>query len=282
MIDKNEFAFRLRMAMKEKMVTGTKLAAECGVTKASAYHWMHGSNLPSEENMRIVAKFLNVDISWLKGRGMYKELKKNAEGYTDPTAYKAMKNVLEGERKMYECGQIYTFYWNESETKPMVVVSERNHAKHFIGIVLMDSPETPLSVPVCIDEKNFYAEPGRVSYTYKNKVGEYMCDATAEEIKKIQEGIADVLGIATPVGIEKLMNERMELGLTVVDLEKELEEKRADIEFMDAMVSGLKERIGYLEQNQKPAPTDDVIRLQTERDIYKAQYEMLFERMMAR
>lgn len=273
-IDKNEFSYRLRTAMKEKMVTAAKIASLCECHHSAAYHWMHGRSIPTEEKMQLIAEFLEVDVDWLKGKDMDKDLKKNAEGYTDPTAYKAMKNVLEGERMKLEHGQVYEYYWKDNQTKSIVVVSF-NNVNSCVGIVLMDEPRHPRCIPVDLGDHVEYADPRTASYSPRPKIGNYICNATAEEMQNIQGELADVFGIPTPVGIDKLMNERMEMGTKIADLEKELDDRIEE-------KATLLQRIHNLEH--QPALTDntEVIRLQTERDIYKAQYEMLFERMMAR
>lgn len=59
-IDLEATGKNLRAIMKARGVTIKDIMNACHVTNQSVYRWLNGQNLPTIDNMYIIAKFLNV------------------------------------------------------------------------------------------------------------------------------------------------------------------------------------------------------------------------------
>lgn len=63
----NEFAERLRLAMKDNNMKIVDLARKTRLQPPAISNWRHGYYKPNGESMAILAKALNVSVEWLSG-----------------------------------------------------------------------------------------------------------------------------------------------------------------------------------------------------------------------
>lgn len=56
---------RLAELMKEKRCMAKDIAEYCGVSPSAVTHWLNGECMPSIENIKKIAKFLNVSVDEL-------------------------------------------------------------------------------------------------------------------------------------------------------------------------------------------------------------------------
>lgn len=103
----------------------------------------------------------------------------------------------------------------------------------------------------------------------KDRLGNYIRSLTEEEMAAIEDAI--LVGL----GIEPKSNIVMEnaLKLTCEKLKKELDEARHKISVLQSA-----DKVIYIND----VKSDEVLKLEVERDIYKKQYEELFERVIGK
>jgi len=58
---------KLAELMKEKRYMAKDIAECCGVSASAVTHWLNGDCMPSIENLKKIAQFLNVSIDELLG-----------------------------------------------------------------------------------------------------------------------------------------------------------------------------------------------------------------------
>ena len=131
-------------------------------------------------------------------------LKRNGEGYSDPTAYEAMKNVLKGAKKTMEVlkGDIYFvdgFTNNYDKGRPCVIVSNNtgNHFSNKVEVVWLttaDKKPLPTHVEVLCREKAT-ALCENIDTISKDRLGDFIRTCTEAEIQAIDKALMVSLGI---------------------------------------------------------------------------------------
>lgn len=193
--------------------------------------------------------------------------RKNAEGYMDLTAYDAIKRTEEEEERGFRKGDIYEYSTAVGVTRYALIVSanERNRGEFLSIIVLHDEEKGNNSVPVELYGIMF-ANCDCVSYGHNSKFERLVGNATESEMKEIEAGI------------------RRNFGLKVYDTGGRVASKDDEIKALNNYIDRLKvENMRYKEcANAVECVEQDAVKLMTERDLYKAQYEMLLERLISR
>ena len=132
-----------------------------------------------------------------------------------------------------------------------------------------------------------YTNPAMISYKFNNQLCEFVRILKNAEFNAVMNGVAEKLGFANvdtayeEAAIEtvnKLKAEKAELQMKLEGAEREMEAAK---HMADKLSFDLKEANMKL---KTPAPTDpgEMIRLETERDLYKRLYEQAIERMLGR
>lgn len=188
------------------------------------------------------------------------DLKRNGSGYYDPTAYKAMKNLENGGACTMKRGEIWEVGFGK-ETRLMVVVSVQE--KFCNTLVLNDERICEQDIAIKATAMKF-TNPAMMSYAYKDRFNRFIRMMRDDELEELLAKVSEKL--ALPVDTE----------LDVFE-ETILAEKNAEIE-------ALKDHIKVLvEQNEEvhhSITERTVIELTVERDLYKAQYEKMLERLI--
>lgn len=171
--------------------------------------------------------------------------------------------------------------------RPAVVVSNDENNKHS-GIIevayLTTQPKTELPTHVTI------RSTGRVSTVLceqvtsvsVERVNNYIGQASEQEMKNIDIALMISLQLDGDSKSHKQYNETIKKQQEEIDslkreietLQQECDDRIAEIE-QDAAV--------YVEENRKvdvSRQSEDIIKVQTERDTFKALYEQLFERLL--
>lgn len=138
---------------------------------------------------------------------MREELR-NGSGYVDLTAYKAMQKIEREENEMeFKRGEIYEVgMTTTNETKYAVIVSadfRRNDSRQS-AIVMANNPIGMVNVKVDCGGETRYADCGNVSFLTVDKVQGYVCDATEDEMRQIDEGLRKCLGLDAPAKESKI------------------------------------------------------------------------------
>lgn len=308
-----KFAERLKTRLRETQITHRELADRMGIHSSNVAHYTSGRTKPTEERIKKLAEVLECDVNWLKGiddEVNNNDIKRNAEGYYDPTAYNAIKNTFDA-KVDFRRGEIYYvkngYYKDHSGTeiispgRPAVIVSnDRLNAvlKHVEVVYLTSKNERQNDHNVAVmcrcPSTALCAEVNTVN---KDRLNEYVRTCTIEEMAAIDKALMVGFGIAAVSDSEEVaeLNESVK---TLIDdknsLEAELEELNRNFEMLKTNNRLLRQDVETLEaknatleklsanktvQEQNPA---EVIVLTTQRDFYKQQYEMLLNKLIGR
>lgn len=190
-------------------------------------------------------------------------LTKNAEGYHDPVPYGAIKTIESRKYMEVKRGEIYEIRMQNGEYRPAIIISseERSTAAMQSVIILSDEAKGMINVPVICGVKQ-WVDCGMVSFVFRERISNYIRTATKEEIAEIDAGIMRSLGL--------------DLDDNSEELRKQLECKRMENEDLRKMVEDLKVKEVSVPDNA------EVIKMQTERDLYKSLYENMFARLLER
>lgn len=194
---------------------------------------------------------------------------KNHEGYADPTASKAIANVDNG--MMYKRGDIF-FIDNASSNvgneiragRPGVIVSNDTGNKHsnIVEVVFLTTREKP-PPPPHTNVKAFQMSTAlceQINTVSKTRIGEYIRSCTAAEMSAIDECLRVSLGIGA-------VESNREQPEKIAELEEDLKKyKHENATLREAMTS--------VERSN-----EDIIKISTERDLYKSLYDGLINRM---
>lgn len=205
------------------------------------------------------------------------ELKRNAEWYSDPTAYHGILNALKGEKNMmtYAKGDIYYCSTKNGNNVPVLIVSDKEQN----GYVLVAA----ISKMESMDDDPYSCEimtriPSAVHLMNVRSVAvddlvEFMRSCSGEEMEKVNHclRLAFGLGVMKPALKQPKVDEMsFLLKQTEAEYKAELAEKDKAIAELTSLYE--KELIA-----QKDVPM-----LIAERDVYKKMYQELLERMIAR
>lgn len=171
--------------------------------------------------------------------------------------------------------------------RPAVVVSNDENNKHsgVIEVVYMTTqPKTDLPTHVTIRSTGRISTVlcEQVSSVSTERVNNYIGQVSEQEMKNIDIALMISLQLDNGGKSSKQYNETIQRQQEEIDslkreiemLQQECDDRIAEIE-QDAAV--------YVEENRKTettASTDDIIRLQTQRDTYKELYENLLVKVM--
>ena len=184
--------------------------------------------------------------------GNDRELRRNGSGYYDPTAYKALKNYEREVNHMeYKRGEIYKYNTANGERDILIVSSNERCEMYYLNALFLQPNASGNDVQIVCGDL-MYADCDKVSLVTATNMGEYIRTATESEMLQVDNGIIDSLGLVLSDEtdtMEQLIEEKRKSNTKDVEL-KELRKK-------------LDER---------------TIRLETERDIYKAWFEKLMEK----
>lgn len=208
------------------------------------------------------------------------ELKRNAEGYSDPTAHKALMNVQKGERVMgFYRGEIFFVTRNGNTTgseqevgRPAVIVSNNigNENSRIVQVVYLTSqPKAPLPthVPVMCKVPSI-ALCEQITTVYQDRLSDYIRTCTDAEMEAIDRALMVSLGIDDKANdgneVKSLKDECNVLIKKCSDLERENQTLELTIN----------------DFRNQPASASDMVKIETERDLYKNLYEQLFDRVI--
>ena len=71
-----EFAKRLTILQREKMLTQREMANKSGVKKSNITNWMCGKSMPNSENLIKLCKYFDVSADWLLGLSNFRKVKR--------------------------------------------------------------------------------------------------------------------------------------------------------------------------------------------------------------
>lgn len=262
--------------------------------------------------MEKTAEILGCSVKYLLGaEEVTKELKQNGSGCNDPTAYKAMKAFDSKNNRMeYLRGDI--FYVNEikgimdSEPcagRPAIIVSNdigNKYSPNVEVVYLTTQSKKPMPTHVGIVCRTFStAMCEAVDTVSKNRLGDYVRSLKEHEMKAIDDAIAISLGLKNdeqPTVVvskdDKEMNKKLEDTTVALERTREMlkniiQQKEAfRLELDDEKTKNSKLELSLrslIKKQETAADTSvEVAVLTRERDLYKQQAEMYFEKLLSR
>lgn len=179
--------------------------------------------------------------------------KRNAEGYHDPTAYEALKSCeKKKESQKMKKGEIWEIQQNNGTYKDVIVLSTGGDVAQ---VIQLSERGNDFSLTVnCQGIK--YTDPRKIQYAFSDVFTTFIRALRDDEYKNIMGAVAEVLGLST-------------VQLPEAD---ESQEEQEEWHPITEPVIGM------------PLPfdgdTEELIKAQTERDIYKGLYEKMLNSLM--
>lgn len=148
---------------------------------------------------------------------MDRELARNASGYYDETAYKALTNIQKEERmnnKMIidvKQGDIVEYETMGGNYRIALVVSAdfKNKGKFISIIALQDEEKSDVCVPIVTRQGIMYADCGLISFTVHDKITDLTKSATGAEMERVLSMIAYCLDIKSETAAEPKIVEKV-------------------------------------------------------------------------
>lgn len=188
------------------------------------------------------------------------DLRKNGSGAYDPTAYKAIRNVIREEKRMnFYKGDIIEVEAGEGYAEMLVL---QTHEQYATVLKLCENKKLPLAVN-CRGLK--YADPGMIQYVYNSRVITLIRSLSDEEYEQAMDAVINDLGygLKTETG-----NTQRDQGMN--EPEEKEEQKKSQETRSDEMLEELEE----LEK--------EVVKAEAKAEAYKQMYEELLTRMLSK
>lgn len=162
----------------------------------------------------------------------------------------------------YKRGEIFKYNTTGGEREIIIVSSnERCEGYYLNALFLNDNASGNYVQIVCGDLR--YVDCDKVSLVTASNMGEYIRTATEAEMLQVDNGIIDSLGLV--------------LSDETDTMEQLIEEKRKSND-KDIEIGKLKVALREAELVPVVDNNEQIIRLETERDMYKAWFEKLMEK----
>lgn len=197
------------------------------------------------------------------------ELRRNGSGYYDPTAYKALKNCeREANHMEYKRGEIFKYNTTGGEREILIVSSnERCEGYYLNALFLNDNASGNYVQVVCGDLR--YVDCDKVSLVTASNMGEYIGTATEAEMLQVDNGIIDSLGL--------VLSDETDTTEQLIEEKKKNLEKDNRIKSLEKALNDALRTAPLLNAGTNSA-AEEIIKLETERDMYKAWFEKLMEK----
>ena len=198
-----------------------------------------------------------------------KELLFNGSGYYDNTAYQAIMNASKevkamGMRSDYQDGDIVEVMKQNGTVEEFLLL--RCHEGYATAAILKERAPSENSVAV-ISRQKMYLDAGRPCYVFYDVIGQFVKTITESELNRIRKKIGGALGLIIPEDGETKQPDPVR---TISQEEvKVLAEKFAKMmEPLQAAMDKLQDTFDDVGMT-----LEKEIRLEAERDIFKALYE---------
>jgi mRNA interferase MazF len=174
---------------------------------------------------------------------------------------------------------------NEQYTdRPAVIVSNEKNNEHSgtVEIVYMTTQpknDLPTHTTIRSTGRTSTVLCEQINSVSVGRLGEYIGEVSEQEMKNIDIALMISLQLDGDIKTSKQYNE------TIRNQQEEIEHLKGKIEKIekdrDMKIEQIEQDAAvYVEENKKIAKSEDTIRLQTERDTYKAMYEQLLEKLV--
>lgn len=192
-----------------------------------------------------------------------KELWLNGSGYPDPTAYKAMKGMVDMENRVGEVWEVNT----HKGTKTVLVVANKEDA--FTFLELFDEEKEFADITVTVNGKEMYTNSAMMTYGFENRFAEYVATLSDDDFGNVLQTIGRTFDIPMmPVTdfVRAAHDNTLKKDAEIAELKAEIEKLSSELQ----------------DEILKDEPSTREIELTAERNLYKTLYEQAFERLIAR
>lgn len=207
---------------------------------------------------------------------------RNGEGYPDPTAGTAIKNIEKEERRKNMSDTYYTGDIIEAEEKTgrigtYAIVA--THEKYMTALRLAEMRTESVTYEVIAKEK-MYTDPGRLMLVYNDKIRGLVRSMSDKETDNLRREVKDALCLNEDDFGE---TEAENLKSRAEDAEKRAREAEEKAERIQEKLDDLQKKMEYIQRenagkNEEDSKKEMLIAVQAERNLYKKLYEETLER----
>lgn len=210
---------------------------------------------------------------------MLDELKRNGSGYYDPTAYKAIKNMEREENMEIKRGDIWEVQMANGNIAEFLVISATGKPGSVVTVVkLFDGGtlgENDVQI-MCRGVKNVPCDT--ISFSKKENFITYIRTLNDVEQADVDAKLMEVLALGkTPVPTETVGDAVVgNLNALVDSLNEQNDELRMKLEGAERKLKNAEKQIPVF-----PVEVEkELLRAETQRDMYKELYEKMLEKMI--
>lgn len=182
-----------------------------------------------------------------------KKLNKNAEGYSDPTASKAVNNYINDNETM-KAGEIWEIKMNNGKYQDILILAVNGTVATCLN--LLDMYASNLIEVICQGIR--YIDTRKMQFAYQDMASNFIRKLSDDEFDKILDDVARKLGIDTKTVIQKVE----------VPVEEPRQPKKPAITLAANALT------------LNPIESEELIKTKAERDIFKGLYEKLLADVM--
>lgn len=201
---------------------------------------------------------------------------RNGEGYLDPTAAAALRNIGGGSRKekamKFYAGDIWECSENSGALGTCAVISAHKKYATVLWLVATQTEDTPYRV---LARGEMFTDPGRVSFVMYDRLQNFVRAMSEAEVVGLREAVREALEFPTG-GAE---------GSDIT--EEQAEELKAKAQKAESRAIELEKKVqnlfDELQEAKKQADGEgkmELVKAQTQRDLYKSLYEETLDKMI--
>lgn len=150
------------------------------------------------------------------------ELRKNAEGYTDPTAAATLSQPEPGD------------IWGYNETECLVI---KNHGAFSSILLLVDTRGGDHYVKIQTEYGAKYTDPRRLTYGNHNKMGRFIDTVSSADFKRVTEAVSGEVGLLAAPCDEADAENAQDLQEQLTAAQERVEKLECEVDFKTASVA---------------------------------------------
>ena len=198
-----------------------------------------------------------------------RELKRNASGYYDETAYKAILNAQKGEHNMnIKPGDIYEF-WGKNDKKITALILAVNENTSIMLQLHDYKNHNDIEV---LSKSIMYTNPEMLQYVFNDNLTNYIKTVTDEQYKSVMKEVKKVIGFDNAHDSSSA-EENEALKNKIKNLENKIKEQEFEVKQKIECAHTLNENMND--------NLHEISVLKTERDLYKDLYEKILTKLLS-
>lgn len=190
------------------------------------------------------------------------ELRKNAEGYTDPTAGATLNQK--------EPGDIWTYNGDAC----LII---KNHGKFSTILLLKPLEAHPRNVQIMTKSGPMYADQRLLTYGLHVKMARYIETVSVEDFKRVIEAVEAAVGLSLLVNVEVTNTAPSDEAAKLLELSGQVATLREQLEEDDITIQGLERQLIAAQSHVGSAAEKAIAQAQAEATKARNQLELLRE-----